>query len=301
MKKLLRLRRPVQIAALILLAAVPWLNRAGWTELRGGLFAFDAFGLPLADPLGALQLLANGVTPGARLLAGAFLALALAACLGRVFCGWLCPFGLLSELTQKLRRKRPRPRPRAGGFRSRALMLLAGLVLAALLGAPVLNQISLPGGLTVALQNPALPLAEAGPGKAEWSAPELAALYAAPFTLIMLALAGELALGRRLWCRWLCPQSVLLALAARLPFGLRLRRDLTRCVCGKKAACLAVCPLDLDPRSARSANPLECVNCGACVRACATAHGHAPAALHLGFASGKAARPDETSPGRKNA
>lgn len=47
MKGLLRLRRPVQVA-------VPWLNHTGLTELRGGLFAFDAFDVPFADPLGAL-------------------------------------------------------------------------------------------------------------------------------------------------------------------------------------------------------------------------------------------------------
>ena len=54
MIRLLRLRRLVQVAVLLLLAALPWLNRDGFTGMKGSLFAFDFFGLPFADPLGAV-------------------------------------------------------------------------------------------------------------------------------------------------------------------------------------------------------------------------------------------------------
>lgn len=227
------------------------------------------------------------------MLAWAVLALALAACLGRVFCGWLCPFGLLSEFVHKAGRKtgpkhgKLRPVRLTGGFCIRALVLLAGLVLAVLLGAPVLNQISLPGGLTVALPNPALPLAEAGPGKPDWTLAERAVLVVLPFVHALLILTAELIMGRRVWCRWLCPQSVLLFLAACLPFGLRLRCDLSRCECKGKTACASACSLCLDPRSARSVSSEECVHCGACVRACSLVHGGGPGALSLSWSKGK--------------
>lgn len=281
--RLLRLRRLVQWAALALLAAVPWLNRAGFFDIRGNLFAFDFFGLPLADPLGPVQTALNGAPPGWRLAAGAGLALLLAACLGRVFCSWLCPFGLLSELTYGVcRRTGAERKRRRGGFGTRAVFVCLGLALAVAWGVPLLNQFSLPGALTLAFQNAALPVAEAGPGKEAWSAAEWAALFAVPFVPVLLVLAVEAVTGRRLWCRWLCPQSALLALAARLPWAVRLRRDMSRCVCKGTPACRSACSLELDPRHPRSASPLECTNCGACVRACAAVHGGKPGALSLG-------------------
>lgn len=93
MIRLLRLRRLVQVAVLLLLAALPWLNRDGFTGMKGSLFAFDFFGLPFADPLGAVQIGLSGIIPGWRLIAGALVVLAVALCLGRIFCSWLCLSG----------------------------------------------------------------------------------------------------------------------------------------------------------------------------------------------------------------
>ena len=69
---------------------------------------------------------------------------------------------------------------------------------------------------------------------------------------------------------------------ARLPVAPRLRRTLSRCTCKGEPACRRACSLGLDPRNPRSASPLECTNCGACVLACSRVHGGGPAALALG-------------------
>ena len=130
MIRLLRLRRLVQVAVLLLLAALPWLNRDGFTGMKGSLFAFDFFGLPFADPLGAVQIGLSGIIPGWRLIAGALVVLAVALCLGRIFCSWLCPFGFLSELVHAIRGRRPQ-KPLKHGFRSRAVIALIGLALSA--------------------------------------------------------------------------------------------------------------------------------------------------------------------------
>ncbi len=306
--KLFRFRRLVQVAVLALFVALPWLNRAGFTEVRGSLFAFDLFGVPFADPLGAVQVALAGIIPGWRLVAGGLLALGLALCLGRVFCSWLCPFGLLSELVYTLRRKGFRPqKPRPfGGFRSRAAVVVVGLALVPVLGIPLLNQLSLPGGLSLGLLGAALPLS----AKTVPTLPEQLVFLLLPFVPVLLVLVVEAVTGRRLWCRWLCPQSVLLALMARLPLAPRLQRTLTRCTCksgkadtsgkagtpdtygkagtpdmfGKAGtpACRVACPLGLDPRNPRSSSPLECTNCGACVLACSRVHAGEPAALRIG-------------------
>ena len=259
MIRLLRLRRLVQVAVLLLLAALPWLNRDGFTGMKGSLFAFDFFGLPFADPLGAVQIGLSGIIPGWRLIAGALVVLAVALCLGRIFCSWFCPFGFLSELVHAIRGRRP-PKPLKHGFRSRAVIALVGLALVPLLGFPLLNQLSLPGGLSLGFLTAAAPLSS----KTIHTVLEHLLFFAVPFLPVITVLAVELVTGERLWCRWVCPQSVLLALMARLPVAPRLRRTLSRCTCKGEPACRRACSLGLDPRNPRSASPLECTNCGAC-------------------------------------
>lgn len=291
-----RWRRPAQWAVLALFAALPWLNRKGFHGVSGTLFSLEAWGLPLADPLTAAQVLAAGALPGMRLLLGGLLVLAVAVVLGRVFCSWGCPYGLLSELVHARRKNAPhaarcahartatapdaaaRPDgsrlvslapPWKSGFPVRAGMAAAGLALTALAGAPLLNQLSLPGEITLQL----LALSYPAPGVWDW-----------PWTglvLIVVLLAAEWRTRTRLWCRYLCPQSTLLSLAARLwPGTLAIRRDMRRCTCAANdRACAGACSLGLDPRIPSRAPRSECTNCGDCATACAARGG----ALRLSF------------------
>ena len=157
------------------------------------------------------------------------------------------------------------------------MIALVGLALVPLLGFPLLNQLSLPGGLSLGFLTAAAPLSS----KTIHTVLEHLLFFAVPFLPVITVLAVELVTGERLWCRWVCPQSVLLALMARLPVAPRLRRTLSRCTCKGEPACRRACSLGLDPRNPRSASPLECTNCGACVLACSRVHG-GPAALALG-------------------
>ena len=104
--KLIAVRRAVQVLVVAVLCALPWLNAAGWRGMAGSFFALDFLGLPFADPVGAAQVAAMGFLPAGRLLGGAMLSLAAALLLGRVFCSWVCPYGLLSELLYALRWRR---------------------------------------------------------------------------------------------------------------------------------------------------------------------------------------------------
>lgn len=280
-----RWRRPAQWGALALFAVLPWLNRKGFHAISGTLFSLDAWGLPLADPLAAAQVLAAGFLPGVRLMLGGVLTLAAAVALGRAFCAWGCPYGLLSELAHARRGPAPNHRrasapaipdgpagpaaPRRYGFPVRAGLAVAGLILTPLAGAPLLNQLSLPGEITLQLLS--LPHPAPTPRDAPWGG----------LLLIIALLAAEWRFRARLWCRYLCPQSVLLSLAARLwPGALAIRRNMRRCTCPPDdRPCVGACSLGLDPRVSSRAPRGECTNCGDCATACA-ARGNA---LRLGF------------------
>lgn len=254
-----RARRAAQAAAALAFVAIPWLNLQDINLVSGNLLALDLFGLPLADPLAALQVALGGWPPPSRLWLGGGLALLLALALGGVFCSWLCPYGLLSELAQALgRRLMPRRARRAARPWELIVKVYAvGIALAAvwaLSAPPALNQLSLPGWYSRFFQQAFLMEHYSWAGYA-----------------LLLLLALEFAAGRRLWCRYACPQMLLLALVSRLnPRRLRVGFDARRCRCGKgPEPCDRACPLDLAPKTMAGLVAAQCNNCGDCVIACA--------------------------------
>jgi ferredoxin-type protein NapH len=227
------------------------------------------YGLPFADPLSALQVLLVDGHFAAQLWTGAAVVLFLAFSLGRVFCGWLCPYGLLSELVHALRRRLPPLLPEDAAarpaLRLRIALCVAGLAAACLGAFPVLQRFSMPGELSLA------PL-RALEG---WEACMAVLL---PPSAVLLA---EGVSGRRLWCRYVCPQSVCLALAARcFPGAFGVKWTPGRCSCPLDARpCLHACSLGLTARQSNGPPRGECMQCAQCVSACAE-HG---AALRMGW------------------
>ncbi len=266
------LRRCAQVLTGIVFCLLPWLNALGAHWISGSLFALDLGGLPFADPMAALQAAAGGCAPAGSLLMGAVLSLALALLLGRVFCSWICPYGLFSELIYSLRRRAADVNPASGSagrnraFAFKASVVLLGLAGAAVLGFPLLSQISMPGELSLA---PLIVWQEAG----RVTEVALAALLFWTLALPVAALAVEALGGKRFWCRYICPQSVLLGLAARclparLP-GLRIAWRAFDCTCKGERPCRAACSLALNPRQPGGPPRRDCVMCGDCLKACA--------------------------------
>ena len=258
--RLIAVRRAAQLLVVAGLCALPWGNAAGWRGVSGSFFALDFLGMPFADPVGAAQVAAMGFLPAGRLLGGALLSLGLALLLGRVFCSWACPYGLLSELVYSLRWRRSGARLVVRqAFWGKILLLVLGLVAALGVGFPVLGIVSLPGELSL------LPVL-AWQGDAIWPL-----LVGAAVPLVALLL--EFATGKRLWCRFVCPQSVLLGAAAKgLPKalrGLRIGWQAEKCTCKGKAPCQQACSLDLNPRRKGGPERHDCTHCGDCVSTCA--------------------------------
>ena len=264
-----RARRPAQLAVILFFILLPWVNAQGWTRICGSLFAMNVYGLPLADPLSALQVLLVGGHFAVQLWTGAALVVLLACALGRVFCGWLCPYGLLSELVHASRRRLPMlvhdDTATRHAFWLRIAVCVLGLVAACSCAFPVLQRFSMPGELSLA------PLRAL-----EGWAICMAALLPPGAVLIAEGISG-----RRLWCRYACPQSVCLALAAHcFPGAFGVKWMSGRCSCPQDdRPCLRACSLNLVPR--RKGGPLrsECVQCAQCVSACA----ERGAALRMGL------------------
>jgi ferredoxin-type protein NapH len=242
-----RWRRATQAAFALLFLALPFLGSA---VASGTAIALRVGRLDLLEPASALSAwIAAGAIGAASVLATLPL-LAVTAALGSVYCGWICPFGLLSEGIDRLRGRRQQwrgePWVRARAPRFAALALL--LVLSALAAVPLAGWLAPPRVLT------AVPL-------------EARALRAAPIVTVALLgalVALELLGPRRLLCRALCPVGGLAAVVRARAWLPRYAKE--RCLCPATPACLAVCAWGLDPRRMKGID--GCTSCLACVERC---------------------------------
>jgi ferredoxin-type protein NapH len=119
--------------------------------------------------------------------------------------------------------------------------------------APVLNQLSLPAWYSRMFQM------------------YVAENYLTPAVFFILAvLALEFLAHNRLWCRYVCPQAMLLAAVQLLnPWRLKVVHNPELCVCKKgNAPCRDACPLGLEPKRLRHPWERECNNCGDCYVTC---------------------------------
>ena len=224
-----------------------------------GLNCYSCPGAVGACPLGALQnAIAASADRPAFYVIGALLLFGLL--LGRVVCGFLCPFGLLQELLHKLPTKKLQKSP----LTRKLSRVKYGILLVFVLAIPAwfaLRRIPLPGfckylcpagtleGAVLLLLHPANSSLRALAGGLFWW--KLAVLVLVLTACVLLY---------RAFCRFLCPLGALYGLMARLALlGVKIDRD--RCTdCG---ACLRICPTDI-----RTVGDSECVHCGACVSAC---------------------------------
>jgi NosR/NirI family nitrous oxide reductase transcriptional regulator len=163
-----------------------------------------------------------------------------------VFCGWLCPFGALQELANKIATRFRIPQPQVPTGIHERLIALKYIIFLVVFG------ISL-GAFSLAQS-----IAEVEPFKTaiilkfdrQW-----------PFVLYAVALVGIGLFIPRAFCRYLCPLGAALAIPARLHMFRWLRR---RRECGSPCQqCAVTCPVQaIHPRG--HINPSECIHCLHC-------------------------------------
>ena len=236
--------------------------------------------VPFTDPLAAIESTLTTGSLAAPALIGAGILLGAAVLFGPVFCGWVCPLGLVLDLNQSLRRvvrkrvfgrRRPAPVPTAIPWSIRYGVLGVVIGFALFAGVPAFQTLSPINLLARSILFASLwgLVAVAGLVVLEWAVP-------------------------RLWCRALCPLGAAYSLVGR--FGL-LRVRVDPAYAGKPCRqCSTRCPMGIPVMEnyamagRRSVTDPGCIRCGDCVDACPTA------ALRLGLRSTPAG--DDDHPGR---
>ena len=225
-----------------------------------GLNCYSCPAAAASCPIGALQaVIGSSKFQFAYYIAG-FLLL-VGALLGRVVCGFLCPFGWFQELLHKLPTKK---------FSTKHLRILTYLkyvillLFVIVLPMTVVNEVGmgdpffckyicpagiLEGGFPLSLANASI---RASLGRLfTWK------------SCILLGFAALSVFFYRPFCKWLCPLGAFYGLCNRISVY-QLQVDADKCTaCG---ACSRVCRMDVD--IFRTPNHAECIRCGDCAAAC---------------------------------
>lgn len=235
-----------------------------------GLNCYSCPGALGSCPMGALQAVLTGRSSDFSFYVTGFL-MVVGVLVGRLVCGWLCPFGLVQDLLHRLPGKKIRKIPGDHWLKKLRYAVLLVLVLglpalvrdAAGLGTPWFCRWLCPSGTLMG----GIPLMIANSG--------LRAAAGWLFSWKMLVLLIFLVLSVfvfRPFCRWFCPLGAVYGLFNPLSL-FRYRVDPEACIrCGQ---CQKACGLDIPMYD--KANSPDCIRCGKCRASCPTK------AIHCGF------------------
>jgi len=242
-EKKLKKRRIVQLSSLILL------NLAGVGIIFKMLYApyLHCYACPLAStacPIGAIQnFIILGKVPY-YLLGYTTLFFTV---LGRVFCGWMCPFGILQDAVDKIFNRK---KTMVHKFEFTKFIVLILTLIAAWRVSDTLFCKICPAGFIEA----------AVPYRIEHGM-----IFDTLFIgriIFFIFLIGIIFLISRFWCRYLCPLGAWAGIFNKVSFlRLHVKDNCTKC-----GICTKACPMGLEPY--KSERSTDCILCGECVEAC---------------------------------
>lgn len=243
--------------------------------LKGGIYqgkgkavcvpGLNCYSCPAASgacPIGAFQSVVGSSKFSFSYYITGFLIL-MGVLLGRFICGFLCPFGWLQDLLNKI------PCKKLSTKKLKPLTYVKYIVLALtviLLPALVVNDLGMgdpffckyicPQGVLEG----AIPLAAVDVGIRA----ALGTLFTRKLIILIVVVVLSI-LFYRPFCKWICPLGAFYALMNKVSL-LGIEVDGHKCIsCGK---CARVCKMDVDVT--KSPNNGECIRCGKCVNACPT-------------------------------
>lgn len=182
--------------------------------------------------------------------------------LGRVICGWLCPFGLVQELAYKIKTPKLKKSPvtRLLSFFKYAVLVFFVVIVPIMYAfrntpLPAFCKYICPAGTL-----------EGGIGLLSNAVNEsyfsmLGPLFTWKFMLMVSIIVGSIFIFR-LFCRFICPLGAFYGLFNKISFfGIKV--DNSKCThCG---LCHSKCKVDI-----KCPGDAECISCGECVEVCPT-------------------------------
>lgn len=250
--RFLLMRRFTQVATLLLFfGSAHWAWSVNDKPLISGNLSASMLldSIPLSDPFAVLQIIFAQQSLLSEVIMGALIVLAFYLIVGgRVWCSWVCPVNMITDLSAFLRRRLDVKNALQLRRKFRYTMLVLTLVLSALTGVAAFEWISPIGIFHREI------IFGLGTG---W-----------------LILAGififDLFILRDGWCGYICPLGAFYSLVGKFSV-LRIRFNTPTCT--HCVECTRICPepqvLDLRQASQKGyISAGECTNCGRCISVC---------------------------------
>jgi polyferredoxin len=171
--------------------------------------------------------------------------------LGRAICGWLCPFGLILDVCNKVCTHKYKP---PNWLRYFKYFYLAGVIILAVATGTIFWCRYLCFGALLGVI----------PYWLTWQTVSML-WFVYHIAVFSFYLTFSYFTHGRAWCRYFCPLGAVFSLLN--PFSLLKRRhDWKWCTqCG---LCIDACPMGLDPTKDDKYSKLDCIKCGRCAREC---------------------------------
>lgn len=226
-----------------------------------GLNCYSCPGAFGACPIGSLQAVISDIKYKFSFYIVGFLTL-MGVTMGRFICGWLCPFGLIQELLNKIPSPKFKVSKRFEKLKYlKYVILLVFVILLPMfwvndvgMGSPTFCKYICPagtleGGVPLTLLDTSLRSA-------------VGFLFAWKLTLLILTIILSIIIFRP-FCRFICPLGAIYSVFNPISIY-RLEIDKDKCTsCG---ACAKKCKMDIEVY--KKPNSLECIRCGECKSAC---------------------------------
>ncbi len=215
---------------------------------------FNCYSCPLATgacPIGTIQ---HFITVRETPLYAVGVLGAIGAAVGRMPCGFICPFGFLQDLLYKIRTPKIEVSNRFGWFKYVVLVVLV-LIVPYITLEPWFCKLCPIGALEAGIP---WVLIDSGIRSAVryFFFIKLAILFAFLFAMVTI---------KRPFCRFFCPLGAIYSLFNRVSF---LKMEVDESLCSYCDLCKDVCPMDL--AIYESPNTEQCIRCFECVKACPT-------------------------------
>ncbi len=252
-------RRTIQIVSFLFLLVVPFLNLIGFHLFNGWYQSLGVGYWFIASPLESFESFLVSRTFFLTLFVSFLTPFFLAFILGRVFCSWLCPFGLLSEWVSDLRQWAYRKWSHYH-HPPEALFPIPRWIVWILLSIEIIASMMV-GTSLFSIYSP--------PGVIGREAMRLAFfhIFGGEIIFILIFLTFELFVARRGFCRYICPLGATLSLFGEKRL-LKVELEPAKCldIC-KICDNHEICTWGLMPKLGEGSS-IYCTNCGDCIDIC---------------------------------
>ena len=187
---------------------------------------------------------------------------------GRLVCGWLCPYGFLSDIFDKLPGKRMKPPHKIIYFKYAVFFVFLSSSLIYLFkdrtDSLFYCSFICPAGFYYGVLEYAF---TTGLHALLEDMPFVHFMLVYHFIIAILVIVGSIKLGGRFYCKYACPLGTIYGLFNRIAL---IRMSLNRNKCINCRLCEKMCPMQISVRANDHCSQSSCILCGRCKNVCPT-------------------------------